>query len=131
MRPYYNIMFCLTVQWSCNENFSPLAGEREILDMKHLECNINDLTQGCRYYFRVACGNLKGYGNFRLSCPASVIPSSKLQKTLLLLGKDIVSSLLTYRMIINELYIFKKLFQKSKPCTVMTFVECKQELLKF
>ncbi|XP_069684957.1 ankyrin repeat and fibronectin type-III domain-containing protein 1 isoform X3 [Periplaneta americana] len=64
------------VQWSCNENFSPLAGEREILDMKHLECNISDLTQGCRYYFRVACGNLKGYGNFRLSSPASVIPSS-------------------------------------------------------
>ncbi|XP_021938463.1 ankyrin repeat and fibronectin type-III domain-containing protein 1 isoform X2 [Zootermopsis nevadensis] len=64
------------VQWSCNENFSPLAGEREILDMKRLECNISDLAQGCRYYFRVACGNLKGYGNFRLSSPASVIPSS-------------------------------------------------------
>ncbi|XP_023708239.1 ankyrin repeat and fibronectin type-III domain-containing protein 1 isoform X3 [Cryptotermes secundus] len=64
------------VQWSSNEDFSPLAGEREILDMKHLECNISDLTQGCRYYFRVACGNLKGYGNYRLSSPASVVPSS-------------------------------------------------------
>ncbi|XP_046988010.1 ankyrin repeat and fibronectin type-III domain-containing protein 1 isoform X1 [Schistocerca americana] len=64
------------VQWSCSEDFSPLAGEREILDMKQLECHIGDLTQGCRYYFRVACGNLKGYGNFRLSTPASVVPSS-------------------------------------------------------
>lgn len=54
-----------------------LAGEQEIFDMKHLECHISDLTQGCRYYFRVACGNLKGYGNYRLSSPASVIPSSK------------------------------------------------------
>lgn len=64
------------VQWSCDENFIVLAGEREIYDMKHLECHISDLTQGCRYYFRVACGNLKGYGNYRLSSPASVIPSS-------------------------------------------------------
>ncbi|XP_067005275.2 ankyrin repeat and fibronectin type-III domain-containing protein 1 [Anabrus simplex] len=64
------------VQWSKNENFNPLAGEREILDMKHMECQIGDLVQGCRYYFRVACGNLKGYGNFRQSTPASVVPSS-------------------------------------------------------
>jgi hypothetical protein len=70
-------VFFLAVQWSCDENFSVLAGEREVFDMKHLECHISDLTQGCRYYFRVACGNLKGYGNYRLSSPASVIPSSK------------------------------------------------------
>jgi hypothetical protein len=56
--------------------------------MKHLECNISDLMQGCRYYFRVACGNLKGYGNFRLSSPASVIPSSKLgRKSISYFGK--------------------------------------------
>jgi len=83
--PYYVVLytvnlscvFCWAVQWSCDENFIVLAGEREIYDMKHLECHISDLTQGCRYYFRVACGNLKGYGNYRLSSPASVIPSSK------------------------------------------------------
>lgn len=64
------------VQWSCSENFCPLAGEREVLDMKLMECHVGDLIQGQRYYFRVACGNLKGYGKFRQSTPSSVIPSS-------------------------------------------------------
>ncbi|KAK7862491.1 hypothetical protein R5R35_005917 [Gryllus longicercus] len=65
------------VQWSCSEALSPLAGEREILDMKHMECHIGDLIQGQRYYFRVACDNLKGYGKFRQSTLTSVIPSSR------------------------------------------------------
>ncbi|GLH16798.1 Ankyrin repeat and fibronectin type-III domain-containing protein 1 [Gryllus bimaculatus] len=47
--------------------------------MKHMECHIGDLIQGQRYYFRVACGNLKGYGKFRQSTPKSVIPSRRLQ----------------------------------------------------
>ncbi|CAG2064144.1 unnamed protein product, partial [Timema podura] len=64
------------VQWSLNDNFSPLAGEKEILDMKHLEYQVTDLQQGHRYFFRVAAGNLKGYGQFRPSTPTSVMPSS-------------------------------------------------------
>lgn len=39
-------------------------------------CRIQELTQGRRYYFRACCGNVKGWGQFRLSNPNSVIPSS-------------------------------------------------------
>nr|CAD7439694.1 unnamed protein product [Timema bartmani] len=68
--------FDQALQWSLNDNFSPLAGEKEILDMKHLEYQVTDLQQGHRYFFRVAAGNLKGYGQFRPSTPTSVMPSS-------------------------------------------------------
>lgn len=35
-----------------------------------------ELTQGRRYFFRAACGNLKGFGTYLTSTPASVVPSS-------------------------------------------------------
>ncbi|XP_046408882.1 uncharacterized protein LOC124173423 [Ischnura elegans] len=41
-----------------------------------LQCHVTDLCQGQRYYFRVACGNLKGFGPFKMSSPPSVVPSS-------------------------------------------------------
>ncbi|XP_077260035.1 ankyrin repeat and fibronectin type III domain containing protein wide awake isoform X5 [Temnothorax americanus] len=64
------------VQWSLHENFSVICGEREVLDMKQRECRIEDLTQGQKYHFRAAAGNLKGYSRFMNSTPAHVTPSS-------------------------------------------------------
>ncbi|XP_046608985.1 uncharacterized protein LOC124299719 isoform X4 [Neodiprion virginianus] len=64
------------VQWSVREDFSIICGDREVLDMKQRECRVDDLTQGQRYYFRAAAGNLKGYSRFRPSTPAHVTPSS-------------------------------------------------------
>lgn len=64
------------VEWSCDSEFHTLSGHREILDMKQLECHIDNLEHGKRYYFRVACGNIRGFGNYRPSTPESVIPSS-------------------------------------------------------
>lgn len=69
------------VQWSLHEDFSVICGEREVLDMKQRECRIEGLTQGQKYYFRAAAGNLKGYSRFRNSTPAHVTPSSKYQST--------------------------------------------------
>ncbi|XP_071568582.1 uncharacterized protein Wake isoform X1 [Temnothorax nylanderi] len=64
------------VQWSLHEDFSVICGEREVLDMKQRECRIEDLTQGHKYHFRAAAGNLKGYSRFMNSTPAHVTPSS-------------------------------------------------------
>ncbi|XP_071636480.1 uncharacterized protein Wake isoform X2 [Temnothorax longispinosus] len=64
------------VQWSLHEDFSVICGEREVLDMKQRECRIEDLTQGQKYHFRAAAGNLKGYSRFMNSTPAHVTPSS-------------------------------------------------------
>ncbi|XP_024940813.1 uncharacterized protein LOC107267862 isoform X3 [Cephus cinctus] len=64
------------IQWSLEEGFSTICGEREVLDMKQHECRVEGLTQGQRYHFRAAAGNLKGYSRFRNSSPAHVTPSS-------------------------------------------------------
>ncbi|XP_068913325.1 ankyrin repeat and fibronectin type-III domain-containing protein 1 isoform X2 [Tenebrio molitor] len=63
------------VQWSTRADFSIISGEKELLDMSKTNCSI-DLTQGRRYFFRAACGNLKGYGAFLTSTPSSVVPST-------------------------------------------------------
>ncbi|KAK9883280.1 hypothetical protein WA026_001464 [Henosepilachna vigintioctopunctata] len=63
------------VQWSTRLDFSIITGETEISDMSKPNCNI-ELTQGRRYFFRAACGNLKGFGAYLTSTPCSVIPSS-------------------------------------------------------
>lgn len=52
-----------------------MTGEKEILDISKPNCNI-DLIQGRKYYFRSACGNLKGYGPYLSSTPAFVVPST-------------------------------------------------------
>lgn len=64
------------VQWSPHDDFSVICGEKEVLDMKQRECRIEGLTQGQKYHFRAAAGNLKGYSRFRSSTPAHVTPSS-------------------------------------------------------
>ncbi|KAJ8986128.1 hypothetical protein NQ317_005598 [Molorchus minor] len=68
------------VQWSTRADFSVITGEKEILDMFTPNCTI-ELTQGRRYFFRAACGNLKGYGAFFTSTPSSVVPSTWREKT--------------------------------------------------
>ncbi|KAG5321995.1 ANKF1 protein, partial [Acromyrmex heyeri] len=64
------------VQWSLHDDFSVICGEREVLNMKQKEYWIEDLTQGQKYHFRAAAGNLKGYSRFRNSTPSHVTPSS-------------------------------------------------------
>lgn len=52
-----------------------ITGEKEITDVSNPNCSV-DLTQGRRYFFRAACGNLKGFGAFLTSVPSSVVPST-------------------------------------------------------
>nr|CAI5841768.1 unnamed protein product [Callosobruchus analis] len=63
------------VQWSTRADFSIITGEKEIVEVSCPNC-IVELTQGRRYFFRAACGNLKGYGAFFTSTPSSVVPST-------------------------------------------------------
>ncbi|CAH1984687.1 unnamed protein product [Acanthoscelides obtectus] len=63
------------VQWSTRADFSIVTGEKEIVEVSCPNCTV-ELTQGRRYFFRAACGNLKGYGAFFTSTPSSVVPST-------------------------------------------------------
>ncbi|CAD6992617.1 unnamed protein product [Ceratitis capitata] len=70
------------VQWSTRADFSNIVGERELVDWTSFhgnmgtQCQIGGLTQGRRYFVRAACGNVKGWGPYKTSVPASVVPSS-------------------------------------------------------
>uniref|UniRef100_A0A1A9ZLC6 Ankyrin repeat and fibronectin type-III domain-containing protein 1 n=1 Tax=Glossina pallidipes TaxID=7398 RepID=A0A1A9ZLC6_GLOPL len=70
------------VQWSTRADFSNVVGERELMDWCSFhgtmgtQYQINGLTQGRRYFLRAACGNVKAWGDYKTSVPASVIPSS-------------------------------------------------------
>ncbi|XP_066908676.1 ankyrin repeat and fibronectin type-III domain-containing protein 1 isoform X1 [Halyomorpha halys] len=64
------------IEWSTESEFRNLAGFRVILDPRQQECQIDDLTHGQKYYFRVSCGNIRGWGHPRPATPQSVIPSS-------------------------------------------------------
>ncbi|XP_061391671.1 uncharacterized protein LOC133327115 [Musca vetustissima] len=70
------------VQWSTRADFSNVVGERELMDWRSFhgtmgtQCQIAGLTQGRRYFIRAASGNVKGWGPYKCSVPASVIPSS-------------------------------------------------------
>ena len=71
------------MQWSTRADFSNIVGERELMDWRSFhgtmgtQCHITNLTQGRRYFLRAACGNVKGWGPYKTSIPASVVPSSK------------------------------------------------------
>lgn len=71
------------MQWSTRADFSNIVGERELMDWRSFhgtmgtQCHISGLTQGRRYFLRAACGNVKGWGPYKTSVPASVVPSSK------------------------------------------------------
>ncbi|XP_032596013.2 uncharacterized protein LOC6567503 isoform X2 [Drosophila grimshawi] len=70
------------VQWSTRADFNNVVGERELLEWISFhgtmgaQCHIAGLTQGRRYFLRAACGNVKGWGGYRNSVPASVVPST-------------------------------------------------------
>lgn len=64
------------IEWSTESEFRSLSGFRVILDPRQQECQIDELTHGQRYYFRVCCGNIRGWGHPRPATPQSVIPSS-------------------------------------------------------
>ncbi|XP_055525346.1 uncharacterized protein LOC129718521 isoform X2 [Wyeomyia smithii] len=70
------------VQWSSRSDFSNIVGEREINEWTSFHgcmgavCNLNELIQGRRYFFRASAGNIKGWGSYKLSTPNCVVPSS-------------------------------------------------------
>ncbi|XP_054722612.1 ankyrin repeat and fibronectin type-III domain-containing protein 1-like [Uloborus diversus] len=63
------------VEWSCYEDFSLLAGSRELADVQRLEITIPDLTQGSTYFVRVAAANVKGDSEWKGASPLSATPS--------------------------------------------------------
>jgi len=68
--------------------------------MKQKEYRIEDLTQGQKYHFRTAAGNLKGYSRFRNSTPSHVTPSSKYTYSI-----NVIVSLLQYSYMYNDNYV--------------------------
>ncbi|XP_053698449.1 uncharacterized protein LOC128745401 isoform X2 [Sabethes cyaneus] len=70
------------VQWSSRSDFSNIVGEREVNEWTSFHgcmgavCNLNELIQGRRYFFRASAGNIKGWGSYKLSTPNCVVPSS-------------------------------------------------------
>lgn len=68
----------ITVEWSCFDDFIPLAGEELVEDMRHLEHEIKGLAKGNKYFIRVAACNMKGYSGYTVAKPAYAVPSSEL-----------------------------------------------------
>lgn len=68
----------ITVEWSCFDDFIPLAGEEVVEDMRHLEHEIKGLAKGNKYFVRVAACNMKGYSGYTVAKPAYAVPSSEL-----------------------------------------------------
>nr|XP_029723314.1 uncharacterized protein LOC109423620 isoform X2 [Aedes albopictus] len=70
------------VQWSSRSDFSNVVGEREVSEWTSFHgcmgavCNLSELIQGRRYFFRACAGNIKGWGPYKLSTPNCVVPSS-------------------------------------------------------
>ncbi|XP_058458087.1 uncharacterized protein LOC131434875 isoform X1 [Malaya genurostris] len=70
------------VQWSSRSDFSNIVGEREVNEWTSFHgcmgamCNLSELIQGRRYFFRACAGNIKGWGPFKQSTPNCVVPSS-------------------------------------------------------
>lgn len=63
------------VQWSTRADFLAIDGAIEINDLAKPQ-TIICLIKGQQYYFRAACGNLKGFGSYTFSNPPTVIPST-------------------------------------------------------
>ncbi|XP_019349911.2 ankyrin repeat and fibronectin type-III domain-containing protein 1 [Alligator mississippiensis] len=64
------------VEWSCSEDFSPLAGEIIMDNLQSLRCIITGLRTGQRYYVQVSAYNMKGWGLSQATTPASASPSN-------------------------------------------------------
>lgn len=88
VRQQSNFVSVPTVQWSLSADFANVLDEREISDLTNHQGSMSstlhlyNLVHGQRYYFRALSGNIKGWSeSARLSCPCSVIPSSKITST--------------------------------------------------
>ncbi|KAJ8254329.1 hypothetical protein COCON_G00209410 [Conger conger] len=64
------------VEWSISPSFKPLCGSALVLDTKSLFYNITDLQSGLQHFVRVCAYNVKGWGPYQSSSPASAAPSS-------------------------------------------------------
>ncbi|CAH1273805.1 ANKFN1 [Branchiostoma lanceolatum] len=64
------------VEWSCFENFVPLAGEFILTDLKSLSYKILGLSKGNSYYVRVSACNVKGWGPNKATIPPAAVPSN-------------------------------------------------------
>lgn len=74
---YINLSTYFPVEWSTDPDFGTVSGVREVLDVRQTEVSIDGLTHGQCFYFRAACGNIRGYSHLRHSQPDCVIPSSE------------------------------------------------------
>ncbi|XP_067670804.1 ankyrin repeat and fibronectin type-III domain-containing protein 1-like isoform X2 [Haliotis asinina] len=64
------------VEWSNTENFTSIAGEVTVEDVRQLEFEIQGLVKGSQYYVRVSACNMKGCGTSTLSNPPCAVPSN-------------------------------------------------------
>ncbi|CAG0921584.1 unnamed protein product [Notodromas monacha] len=73
-----NLAVCTKVkaQWSPDENFCVILGEKEVLDIRARQLTVTQLSPGSRCFFRLACGNIKGYSPYVNAQPSSGVPSA-------------------------------------------------------
>ncbi|XP_026680370.1 uncharacterized protein LOC103510544, partial [Diaphorina citri] len=64
------------VEWSTDPDFKDIVGSQEILNSRQHDLEISNLIHRQRYYFRAACGNIRGYSLPKVSTPSHVEPSS-------------------------------------------------------
>ncbi|KAG5674408.1 hypothetical protein PVAND_004382 [Polypedilum vanderplanki] len=84
LEPIVEETICTTfkVQYSPREDFSIIIAEKTITEWNIFQgtmgvnFHLENLIQKRRYYFRACSGNIKGYGNYKISNPASIVPSS-------------------------------------------------------
>jgi phosphodiesterase/alkaline phosphatase D-like protein len=76
----YSLFTKFKVQWSASDTFAKIAGEKVIVcssdEGQKLECVVDNLKEGQRYFVRASFGNPKGFGPFSAASPKSVVPST-------------------------------------------------------
>ena len=89
-----DIFFCCveTVQWSTHPDFAFPGGELEVRDTQiwkrggggdefnEVNVTVSSCPSNSRCYFRVAAGNLSGYGSFKTTLPSSILLSGRFLK---------------------------------------------------
>ena len=76
----YSLFTKFKVQWSSCDTFAKISGEKVIVcssdEGQRLECLVDHLKEGQRYFVRASFGNPKGFGPFSAASPKSVVPST-------------------------------------------------------
>ena len=76
----YSLFTKFKVQWSPCDTFAKISGEKVIAcssdEGQKLECIVDNLKEGQRYFVRASFGNPKGFGPFSAASPKSVVPST-------------------------------------------------------